>query len=157
MRVVFLLSVIILGFMTIGFVTLGFVTPASATTVKEMRLMCADYQKNKFNVVTKPHAYCAGYFQAQIQTAEALCQTLKILYQKKPEHRAMIMGTSSLFAASATAADFRAVISSFVDWAENKDQFDQKNPSIFMNEYLPKTWPCDPSIPLDAPNDANGG
>ena len=131
------------------FVVLGLSFSAQATTVKEMRLMCADYEKNKFNVVTKPHAYCAGYFQAQIQTGEALCQTLKILHQKKPEHRAMIMGTSSLFATSATAKDYRAVISAFVQWADGKVQYDNKNPSIFMNEYLPKTWPCDPSVSLE--------
>ena len=130
-------------------ITLGLTASAEATTVKEMRLMCADYQKNNYNVVTKPHAYCAGYFQAQIQTAEALCKTLKILYQNKPQHRDMIMGTSTLFATSATAADYREVISQFVTWAGGKEQFDKKNPSIFMNEYLPKTWPCDPSSPLE--------
>ena len=130
-------------------ITLGLTVSAQATTVKEMRLMCADYQNNNFNVVTKPHAYCAGYFQAQIQTAEALCKTMKILHQNKPQHRDVINGTASLFATSATAADYREVIAAFVKWAQGKDQFDKKNPSIFMNEYLPKTWPCNPSAPLE--------
>ena len=130
-------------------ITFGLTVSAQATTVKEMRLMCADYQQNNFNVVTKPHAYCAGYFQAQIQTAEALCKTMKILHQNKPQHREVINGTSSLFATSATAAEYREVIGAFVKWAEGKPQFDKKNPSIFMNEYLPNTWPCDPSAPLE--------
>ena len=121
--------------------------PAGATTVKEMHLMCRDYERKQFNVLTKPHAYCAGYFQGQIQTSEALCKTLKILYREKPGQRDVIMGTSSLFASSATAENYREVISSFVAWAEGKSQFADKNPSIFMNEYLPNTWPCRPDLP----------
>lgn len=128
---------------------MGSVTLAQATTVKEMRLMCRDYQKNNYAVSTKPHAYCAGYFQAQIQSAEALCKTMRILHQKKPEHRAMIMGTSSLFASSATAADYRLVISAFIEWAQKSENFDDKNPSIYLNEYLPKNWPCDPAKPIE--------
>lgn len=120
---------------------------ASATTVKEMHLMCRDYAKRQFDVVSKPHAYCAGYFQGQIQTSQALCKTLKILYQKKPEQRDVIMGTSSLFASSAAAEDYREVITSYITWADGKAEFAEKNPSIFMNEYLPRNWPCRPDLP----------
>ncbi|MCE2516705.1 MAG: hypothetical protein J4F41_02480 [Alphaproteobacteria bacterium] len=135
------------GLLTAALVVGGAVTPAGATTVKEMHLMCRDYERKKFTVLTKPHAYCAGYFQGQIQTSEALCKTLKILYREKPDQRDVIMGTASLFASGATAEDYREVIAGFVDWAEGKSQFADKNPSIFMNEYLPGTWPCRPDLP----------
>lgn len=123
------------------------ITPAAATTVKEMHLMCRDYQRKDFNVITKPHAYCAGYFQSQIQSSEALCKTLKILFREKPGQRDAIMGVSGLFASSATAEDYRAVIAEFVKWADDKTSFADKNPAIFINEYLPKTWPCLPDQP----------
>ena len=121
-----------------------------ATTVKEMHLMCRDYEAKKFNVVTKPHAYCAGYFQSQIQSAAALCRTLKILYSEKPSQRDVIMGTASLFGTSATAKDYRNVISAFVDWADGKEEFAKKNPSLFMHNYLASTYPCRPDIPDNA-------
>ena len=120
---------------------------AKATTVKEMHLMCRDYAKRQFDVVSKPHAYCAGYFQGQIQTSQALCKTLKILYQKKPEQRDVIMGTSSLFASSASAEDYREVITAYIKWADGKAEYAEKNPSIFMNEYLPRNWPCQADAP----------
>ena len=120
---------------------------AEATTVKEMHLMCRDYQAKNYNVVTKPHAYCAGYFQSQIQSAAALCRTLKILYREKPAQRDVIMGTASLFGTAATAKDYRQVISAFVDWAEGKDDFAKKNPSLFMHQYLASTYPCRPDQP----------
>jgi hypothetical protein len=119
---------------------------AESTTIKEMHLMCQDYERNDYNVTTKPHAYCAGYFQGQIQTSAALCKTLKILYQEKPGQRDVIMGTASLFASSATAGQYRAVISTFVAWADGKTELADKNPSIFMNEYLPIAWPCHPDV-----------
>ena len=128
-------------------------TSANATTVKEMHLMCRDYQAKNFNVVTKPHAYCAGYFQSQIQSAAGLCRTLKILYNEKPSQRDVIMGTASLFGTSATAKDYRAVITAFVDWADGKEDFAKKNPALFLHSYLASAYPCRPDLPDMKPSE----
>lgn len=124
--------------------TLMISAPAEATTVREMHLMCTDYEDKKFNVITKPHAYCAGYFQSQIQSASALCRTLKVLYLEKPNQRDVIMGTASLFGTSATAKDYRAVIEAYNDWARSKDEFKKKNPALFLHNYLSAAYPCRP-------------
>ncbi len=125
-------------------------TSAHATTVREMHLMCRDYERKNFNVVTKPHAYCAGYFQSQIQSAYAICNTLKILYQEKPAQRDVIMGTASLFGTSATAKDYRSVIAAFNNWADGKDEFVKKNPALFLHSYLSVNFPCRPDLPVAA-------
>lgn len=129
------------------FTTLMMLTPAQATTVREMHLMCRDYESKAFNVVTKPHAYCAGYFQSQIQSASALCRTLKILFREKPDQRDVIMGTASLFGSSATAKDYRTVITAFNTWADGKDDFKKKNPALFLHNYLSTAFPCRPDLP----------
>lgn len=119
---------------------------AKAVTLEEVHNTCKAFEASKFKVKGMVEAYCAGYFQGQIQTGNALCRTLTVIYRHKAQHREMLLGVATLFGTSAKARDYAEVIGGFNKWAKNHPEYSNKNPSIYVNEYLTQNFPCDPTI-----------